>query len=110
MSFRRFASCHRSDNSYPSGPVIAYSLGPSSHRNVNVASLGARLRQERKPYSHQPMKRSTQSLVRETDLHLHLLAAGYTTVESPAIVDNAMHVAMVDVTCRPGEFAAHHVM
>src|SRR4029079_18728122 len=49
-------------------------------------------------------------VVRETDLHLHLLAAGYTTVEYPAIFDNAMHVAMVDVTYRPGEFAAHHVM
>src|ERR1700728_278895 len=62
MVLRMRASSQRSESSYPLRSVMAYSLGPSSHKKVSVASLGARRRHDRNPYSHQLINRSTQCL------------------------------------------------
>src|SRR6185312_4834597 len=49
-------------------------------------------------------------VVGEADLYLHLLTAGNPAMETPAIVDDAPHVPMVDFADRPGEFAAHDIV
>jgi hypothetical protein len=44
---------HRSDNSLPSAPVIAYSRGPSSQRKFKRVACGLRCFHERNPDSQQ---------------------------------------------------------
>ena len=46
------ASSHRSDSSSPSGPDIAYSFGPNSHRKLRVSSGPDRFRHDSNPRLH----------------------------------------------------------